>query len=142
MCITSLQLLIFIVQDFMAELCSILLMHPPDYHFSTREVMQEGIDNGDFIENAVFSGNMYGTRYMLFASLHESHYMFHRNIKRNLRKMFCEEAFILKTNRLLLSISIHCAVLGSFSPAKKGHHLLFNIIKNTVSVSGTLNLMK
>ncbi|KAL6107987.1 guanylate kinase 1b isoform X1 [Pungitius pungitius] len=32
-----------------------------DYHFSTREVMQEGIDNGDFIENAVFSGNMYGT---------------------------------------------------------------------------------
>lgn len=32
-----------------------------DYHFTTREVMQEGIDNGDFIENAEFSGNMYGT---------------------------------------------------------------------------------
>lgn len=32
-----------------------------DYHYVTREVMQEGIDNGDFIENAEFSGNMYGT---------------------------------------------------------------------------------
>ncbi|XP_046905391.1 guanylate kinase 1b [Hypomesus transpacificus] len=32
-----------------------------DYHFTTREAMQEGIDKGDFIENAEFSGNMYGT---------------------------------------------------------------------------------
>uniref|UniRef100_A0A3Q3XBY5 Guanylate kinase n=1 Tax=Mola mola TaxID=94237 RepID=A0A3Q3XBY5_MOLML len=32
-----------------------------DYHFTTREAMQEGIDRGDFIENAEFSGNMYGT---------------------------------------------------------------------------------
>ncbi|XP_018528764.1 guanylate kinase 1b [Lates calcarifer] len=32
-----------------------------DYHFTTREAMQRGIDNGDFIENAEFSGNMYGT---------------------------------------------------------------------------------
>ncbi|KAF7202316.1 guanylate kinase 1b isoform X4 [Nothobranchius furzeri] len=32
-----------------------------DYHFTTKEVMQEGIDNGEFIENAEFSGNMYGT---------------------------------------------------------------------------------
>ncbi|KAG1973507.1 guanylate kinase-like isoform X2 [Pimephales promelas] len=32
-----------------------------DYHFVTRENMQEGIDNGEFIENAEFSGNMYGT---------------------------------------------------------------------------------
>ncbi|XP_074545495.1 guanylate kinase [Halichoeres trimaculatus] len=32
-----------------------------DYHYVTREVMQQGIDNGEFIENAVFSGNMYGT---------------------------------------------------------------------------------
>ncbi|KAM6962646.1 uncharacterized protein FYW47_008325 [Aplochiton taeniatus] len=32
-----------------------------DYHFSTREAMQTGIDRGDFIENAEFSGNMYGT---------------------------------------------------------------------------------
>ncbi|XP_010774332.1 guanylate kinase-like [Notothenia coriiceps] len=32
-----------------------------DYHYTTREVMQEGIDNGDFIENAEFSGNLYGT---------------------------------------------------------------------------------
>ncbi|XP_071988321.1 guanylate kinase [Engystomops pustulosus] len=32
-----------------------------DYHFVTREEMQRGIDGGDFIEHAVFSGNMYGT---------------------------------------------------------------------------------
>ncbi|KAK2898414.1 hypothetical protein Q8A67_009832 [Cirrhinus molitorella] len=32
-----------------------------DYHFVTREKMQEGIDKGEFIENAEFSGNMYGT---------------------------------------------------------------------------------
>ncbi|XP_008299189.1 guanylate kinase 1b [Stegastes partitus] len=32
-----------------------------DYHFTTREAMQEGIDNGEFIENAEFSGNFYGT---------------------------------------------------------------------------------
>ncbi|XP_070817125.1 guanylate kinase 1b isoform X2 [Chaetodon trifascialis] len=32
-----------------------------DYHFTTKEAMQEGIDKGDFIENAEFSGNMYGT---------------------------------------------------------------------------------
>ncbi|KAL2089968.1 hypothetical protein ACEWY4_014656 [Coilia grayii] len=32
-----------------------------DYHFSTRDKMQEGIDKGDFIENAEFSGNLYGT---------------------------------------------------------------------------------
>ncbi|XP_055077126.1 guanylate kinase 1b isoform X2 [Periophthalmus magnuspinnatus] len=32
-----------------------------DYHFSTKEAMKQGIDNGDFIENAEFSGNMYGT---------------------------------------------------------------------------------
>uniref|UniRef100_A0A8B9GMY2 Guanylate kinase 1a n=2 Tax=Astyanax mexicanus TaxID=7994 RepID=A0A8B9GMY2_ASTMX len=33
-----------------------------DYHYVSREVMQAGIDKGDFIENAEFSGNMYGTR--------------------------------------------------------------------------------
>ncbi|XP_031430347.1 guanylate kinase 1b isoform X2 [Clupea harengus] len=33
----------------------------PDYHFTTREKMQEGIDKGEFIENAEFSGNLYGT---------------------------------------------------------------------------------
>ncbi|XP_068563478.1 guanylate kinase 1b [Cebidichthys violaceus] len=32
-----------------------------DYHFTMREAMQEGIDNGDFIETTEFSGNMYGT---------------------------------------------------------------------------------
>lgn len=34
------------------------------YHFVTVEHMQKGIENGDFIETAVFSGNMYGTRYV------------------------------------------------------------------------------
>ncbi|XP_017262566.1 guanylate kinase 1b isoform X1 [Kryptolebias marmoratus] len=32
-----------------------------DYHFTTREAMRESIDEGQFIENAEFSGNMYGT---------------------------------------------------------------------------------
>uniref|UniRef100_A0A3B4TAG9 Guanylate kinase n=1 Tax=Seriola dumerili TaxID=41447 RepID=A0A3B4TAG9_SERDU len=32
-----------------------------DYHFTTREAMEEGISKGEFIENAEFSGNMYGT---------------------------------------------------------------------------------
>lgn len=32
-----------------------------DYHYVTQEAMQAGIDNGEFIESAVFSGNMYGT---------------------------------------------------------------------------------
>ncbi|XP_034005652.1 guanylate kinase 1b isoform X2 [Trematomus bernacchii] len=35
--------------------------HGKDYHYTTREVMQDGIDKGDFIENAEFSGNLYGT---------------------------------------------------------------------------------
>ncbi|KAK9538590.1 hypothetical protein VZT92_003752 [Zoarces viviparus] len=32
-----------------------------DYHYVTREVMQAAIENGEFIESAEFSGNMYGT---------------------------------------------------------------------------------
>ncbi|KAM5158424.1 guanylate kinase isoform 2-T2 [Mantella aurantiaca] len=32
-----------------------------DYHFVSREEMQKGVDNGEFIESAIFSGNMYGT---------------------------------------------------------------------------------
>uniref|UniRef100_A0A665WM44 Guanylate kinase n=1 Tax=Echeneis naucrates TaxID=173247 RepID=A0A665WM44_ECHNA len=32
-----------------------------DYHFTTREAIEEGISKGEFIENAEFSGNMYGT---------------------------------------------------------------------------------
>ncbi|XP_062337001.1 guanylate kinase [Osmerus eperlanus] len=32
-----------------------------DYHYVTREAMQAAIDRGEFIENAEFSGNMYGT---------------------------------------------------------------------------------
>uniref|UniRef100_A0A8B9GMX4 Guanylate kinase 1a n=1 Tax=Astyanax mexicanus TaxID=7994 RepID=A0A8B9GMX4_ASTMX len=37
-----------------------------DYHYVSREVMQAGIDKGDFIENAEFSGNMYGTRSVIW----------------------------------------------------------------------------
>lgn len=33
------------------------------YHFVNVEDMQAGIENGEFIETAVFSGNMYGTRW-------------------------------------------------------------------------------
>jgi guanylate kinase len=32
-----------------------------DYHYVTKEKMQELIDEGAFMENATFSGNMYGT---------------------------------------------------------------------------------
>jgi len=33
-----------------------------DYHFVTRDVMEQAIKNGDFVESAEFSGNLYGTR--------------------------------------------------------------------------------
>lgn len=39
------------------------LLFLSDYHYVTREVMQAAIANGEFVENAEFSGNMYGTRY-------------------------------------------------------------------------------
>lgn len=32
------------------------------YHFTEKEEMQKAIDNGEFLETAIFSGNMYGTR--------------------------------------------------------------------------------
>lgn len=32
------------------------------YHFTTRDEMEKGVAEGEFIESAVFSGNMYGTR--------------------------------------------------------------------------------
>uniref|UniRef100_A0A3B3WZH7 Guanylate kinase n=1 Tax=Poecilia mexicana TaxID=48701 RepID=A0A3B3WZH7_9TELE len=32
-----------------------------DYHYVTREAMQAAINNGEFIESAEFSGNLYGT---------------------------------------------------------------------------------
>lgn len=41
----------------------IFIFSPSDYHYVTREVMQAAIANGEFVENAEFSGNMYGTRY-------------------------------------------------------------------------------
>ncbi|XP_075877708.1 guanylate kinase isoform X2 [Nelusetta ayraudi] len=40
---------------------SLSLSRCSDYHYVTREAMQSGIDSGDFIEHAEFSGNMYGT---------------------------------------------------------------------------------
>ncbi|KAM6948708.1 LOW QUALITY PROTEIN: guanylate kinase [Aplochiton taeniatus] len=44
------------------RLCLDLPPPPPkDYHYVTREAMQKAIANGEFIENAEFSGNMYGT---------------------------------------------------------------------------------
>ena len=33
-----------------------------DYHYVYLEEMKRGVFNGEFIESAVFSGNMYGTR--------------------------------------------------------------------------------
>ncbi|XP_041423118.1 guanylate kinase 1 S homeolog isoform X2 [Xenopus laevis] len=36
-------------------------VHGKDYHFVTLEDMKKGVERGDFIEHAVFSGNMYGT---------------------------------------------------------------------------------
>ncbi|XP_037538247.1 guanylate kinase isoform X2 [Nematolebias whitei] len=39
----------------------LLPAHHLDYHYVTREAMQSGINNGEFIEHAEFSGNMYGT---------------------------------------------------------------------------------
>jgi len=32
------------------------------YHFTDKETMQERIKKGEFIETAIFSGNLYGTR--------------------------------------------------------------------------------
>lgn len=43
------------------ESAVIVLFGILDYHYVTREVMQAGINNGEFIENAEFSGNTYGT---------------------------------------------------------------------------------
>ncbi|MBN3290137.1 KGUA kinase, partial [Polypterus senegalus] len=42
-------------------LMSLIFSVCSDYHFVTRDVMQKGISSGEFIENAEFSGNMYGT---------------------------------------------------------------------------------
>lgn len=32
------------------------------YHFNTKDQMQAAIDRGEFLEHAIFSNNMYGTR--------------------------------------------------------------------------------
>ncbi|KAF6214812.1 hypothetical protein GE061_009555 [Apolygus lucorum] len=37
--------------------------HGIDYYFSTKENILKGVDNGEFLETASFSGNMYGTSY-------------------------------------------------------------------------------
>ena len=39
--------------------------HAVEYHFTNREDMQKSIDAGEFIEWAEYSGNLYGTRYIL-----------------------------------------------------------------------------
>jgi guanylate kinase len=36
--------------------------HGTHYYFTTKEDMQKQINQGDFIETATFSGNLYGTR--------------------------------------------------------------------------------
>lgn len=36
------------------------------YHFVTKDQMQAAIDRGEFLEHAVFSNNMYGTRYNVY----------------------------------------------------------------------------
>ncbi|KAJ8982735.1 hypothetical protein NQ317_014033 [Molorchus minor] len=36
-------------------------VHGEHYHFTDEETMKKGIENGEFIEHAVFSGNYYGT---------------------------------------------------------------------------------
>lgn len=33
-----------------------------DYHFVPRQKLEQAITNGEFIESAIHSGNMYGTR--------------------------------------------------------------------------------
>lgn len=38
-----------------------------DYHFVERDAMKADIDKGEFLENAEFSGNLYGTRYVHFS---------------------------------------------------------------------------
>lgn len=39
------------------------------YHFVTKEQMQAAIERGEFLEHAVFSNNMYGTRYTMVTSV-------------------------------------------------------------------------
>lgn len=36
------------------------------YHFTDRESMEQAIENGEFLENAIYSGNLYGTRYIFY----------------------------------------------------------------------------
>ncbi|XP_062412868.1 guanylate kinase-like [Sardina pilchardus] len=42
-----------------------------DYHFTSRDKMQEGIVNGDFIGNVEVSGNMYGTSSCLKSAIED-----------------------------------------------------------------------
>ncbi|XP_065904599.1 guanylate kinase-like isoform X2 [Dysidea avara] len=42
-----------------------------EYHFTTKDDMQAKVDKGDFIEHAVFSGNMYGTSKQAVADVKE-----------------------------------------------------------------------
>ncbi|CAB4064302.1 E2.7.4.8 [Lepeophtheirus salmonis] len=44
-------------------------VHGSAYHFVTREVMKDMLSKGEFIENAEFSGNMYGTSFAAVESV-------------------------------------------------------------------------
>lgn len=48
-----------------SSICCLFLWLYADYHFVKKEDMQEAINDGKFLENAEFSGNMYGTRYVI-----------------------------------------------------------------------------
>ena len=45
------------------------LHHFVEYHFTNREEMQRSIDAGEFIEWAEYSGNLYGTRYIMYVAV-------------------------------------------------------------------------
>ena len=40
-----------------------------DYHFVSRDEMENLIQKDAFIEHAIFSGNMYGTRYVMYSAM-------------------------------------------------------------------------
>lgn len=41
-----------------------------EYHFVSEPEMRAAIERGDFLETATFSGNMYGTRYVVIGGRH------------------------------------------------------------------------
>lgn len=43
-------------------------MNGVHYHFTDMTSIKDAIERGEFIENAIYSGNMYGTRYKTLCS--------------------------------------------------------------------------